>query len=87
MALCMMGREIIYVGLEDDKTRVGMYHTYIELTCLQDHLCVCKVVPLYWAFCILGGSLLTEGGTLVMAIHAIRKGALQQKMTFTEYGE
>lgn len=44
-----------------------------------------EVVPLYWAFCILGGSLLTEGGTLVMAIHTIRKGAQQQKMTFTQY--
>lgn len=44
-----------------------------------------EVVPLYWAFYILGGSLITEGGTLLMAAHAIRKGAQQQQMSFTEY--
>ncbi|KAA0195695.1 zinc transporter 9-like [Hyalella azteca] len=44
-----------------------------------------EVVPLYWAFCILGGSLVTEGGTLIMAVHAIRKGARQQNMSFKDY--
>ncbi|XP_042867544.1 zinc transporter 9-like isoform X2 [Penaeus japonicus] len=44
-----------------------------------------EVLPLYWAFYILGGSLITEGGTLLMAAHAIRKGAQQQQMSFTEY--
>ncbi|KAK7078436.1 hypothetical protein SK128_021695 [Halocaridina rubra] len=43
------------------------------------------VMPLYWAFYILGGSLITEGGTLLMAAHSIRKGALEQQMSFTEY--
>ena len=46
-----------------------------------------QVVPLYWVFYILGGSLLTEGGTLLMAVNAIRKGAIENNMTFTEYGE
>ncbi|XP_050730739.1 zinc transporter 9-like isoform X3 [Eriocheir sinensis] len=44
-----------------------------------------EVVPLYWAFYILGGSLITEGGTLLMAVHAIRKGAQHQQMSFMEY--
>lgn len=48
---------------------------------------ILQVVPLYWAFYILGGSLITEGGTLLMAAHAIRKGAQQQQMSFTEYGK
>ena len=49
--------------------------------------CLLQVVPLYWVFYILGGSLLTEGGTLLMAVNAIRKGAIENNMTFTEYGE
>ena len=49
--------------------------------------CVLQVVSLYWAFYILGGSLITEGGTLLMAAHAIRTGARQQQMSFMEYGE
>ncbi|XP_045615724.1 proton-coupled zinc antiporter SLC30A9, mitochondrial isoform X2 [Procambarus clarkii] len=44
-----------------------------------------EVLPLYWAFYILGGSLITEGGTLLMAVHAIKKGANDQQMTFAEY--
>lgn len=44
-----------------------------------------EVVPLYWAFFILGGSLVSEGGTLLMAINAIKKGAIAQKSTFYEY--
>ncbi|CAL4204513.1 unnamed protein product, partial [Meganyctiphanes norvegica] len=44
-----------------------------------------EVVPLYWAFFILGGSLVSEGGTLLMAINAIKKGAKEQKMTFYDY--
>ncbi|MPC08234.1 Zinc transporter 9 [Portunus trituberculatus] len=44
-----------------------------------------EVLPLYWAFYILGGSLITEGGTLLMAVHAIRKGARHQQMSFMEY--
>ncbi|KAF2367247.1 Cation efflux protein [Trinorchestia longiramus] len=44
-----------------------------------------EVMPLYWAFCILGGSLVTEGGTLIMAVHAIRKGAQQHNMSFKDY--
>lgn len=44
-----------------------------------------EVVPMYWAFFILGGSLVSEGGTLLMAINAIKKGAIKQQMSFKEY--
>ncbi|KAK4296232.1 hypothetical protein Pmani_031261 [Petrolisthes manimaculis] len=44
-----------------------------------------EVLPLYWAFYILGGSLITEGGTLLMAVQEIRRGAKQQQMSFSEY--
>lgn len=40
---------------------------------------------LFWSYCILGGSLLTEGATLVIAINAIRRGAQKQGMPFWEY--
>ena len=46
-----------------------------------------QVMPLYWAFYILGGSLITEGGTLLMAAHSIKKGAAMQQMSFMEYGK
>jgi len=39
----------------------------------------------YWAFCVLGGSLLSESATLMVAINAIKKGALKQDMSFWEY--
>lgn len=41
---------------------------------------------LYWAFYILGGSLISEGGTLLIALNAVRKGAKRSGMTVTEYG-
>jgi zinc transporter 9 len=40
----------------------------------------------FQAFFILGGSLVSEGATLLVAVNSIRKGARQNKMTFTEYG-
>jgi len=39
----------------------------------------------YWAFYILGGSLLSESATLMVAVNSIRKGALKQDMSFWEY--
>ncbi|XP_069692159.1 proton-coupled zinc antiporter SLC30A9, mitochondrial isoform X2 [Periplaneta americana] len=39
----------------------------------------------YWAFYILGGSLVSEGATLLVAVNSIRKGARQNMMSFTEY--
>ena len=46
-----------------------------------------QVMPLYWAFCVLGGSLVTEGGTLLMAMYVIKDGARKRNMSFTEYGK
>lgn len=40
---------------------------------------------LFWAFCILGGSLVSEGATLVVAINSIREGAKSAGMSFREY--
>ncbi|PIK48836.1 putative zinc transporter 9 [Apostichopus japonicus] len=40
---------------------------------------------LFWSYCILGGSVLSEGATLVIAINAIRGGARKQGMQFWEY--
>ncbi|XP_071499958.1 proton-coupled zinc antiporter SLC30A9, mitochondrial-like [Diadema antillarum] len=40
---------------------------------------------LLWSYCILGGSLLTEGATLAIAINAIKQGSEARKMPFWEY--
>lgn len=39
----------------------------------------------FWAFCILGGSLISEGGTLLMAINSIRQSAAKANMSFKEF--
>ena len=39
-----------------------------------------------WAFYVLGGSLVSESVTLLVAINSIKRGAQQQKMSFLEYG-
>lgn len=39
----------------------------------------------FWAFCILGGSLLSEGATLMVAINSIRQSAKQSNVSFREY--
>lgn len=41
----------------------------------------------YWAFFILGGSLVSEGATLVVAVNRILEGAKSANMSFKEYGE
>lgn len=41
----------------------------------------------YWAFFILGGSLVSEGATLVVAVNRILEGAKSANMSFREYGE
>lgn len=41
----------------------------------------------FQAFCILGGSLVSEGATLLVAINSIRKGARIKGMSFREYGD
>lgn len=39
----------------------------------------------FWAFCILGGSLISEGATLLVAVNTIRHNAKQSNMSFREY--
>lgn len=41
----------------------------------------------YWAFFILGGSLVSEGATLLVAINSIRDGARKMGSSFREYGK
>ncbi|XP_014469178.1 PREDICTED: zinc transporter 9 [Dinoponera quadriceps] len=40
---------------------------------------------LFWAYFVLGGSLLSEGATLMMALHSVRKGAEEKKESFKQY--
>lgn len=39
----------------------------------------------FWAFCILGGSLISEGATLLVAVNSIKESAKQAKTTFREF--
>uniref|UniRef100_H3DE67 Proton-coupled zinc antiporter SLC30A9, mitochondrial n=1 Tax=Tetraodon nigroviridis TaxID=99883 RepID=H3DE67_TETNG len=41
---------------------------------------------LLWAYCILAGSLVSEGATLLVAINEIKKSARQNGLSFYEYG-
>ncbi|GAV07749.1 hypothetical protein RvY_17556 [Ramazzottius varieornatus] len=43
------------------------------------------MAPLYWAFFVLGGSLLSEGGTLMVALGQIKKQARRQNISIWNY--
>uniref|UniRef100_A0A8C5HCC5 Proton-coupled zinc antiporter SLC30A9, mitochondrial n=1 Tax=Gouania willdenowi TaxID=441366 RepID=A0A8C5HCC5_GOUWI len=43
------------------------------------------IESLLWAYCILAGSLVSEGATLLVAINEIKKSAKQHGLTFYEY--
>uniref|UniRef100_A0A8B9KIG7 Proton-coupled zinc antiporter SLC30A9, mitochondrial n=1 Tax=Astyanax mexicanus TaxID=7994 RepID=A0A8B9KIG7_ASTMX len=43
------------------------------------------IESLLWAYCILAGSLVSEGATLLVAINEIKKGAHKQGISFYEY--
>ena len=43
------------------------------------------VEPFYWAYYVLGGSLVSEGATLLVAIQSIKKGAEEKRKSFKEY--
>lgn len=45
------------------------------------------VHSLYWAFMILGGSLLSEGGTLYVAFREIRSGARNENLSMLDYSK
>ncbi|XP_050447051.1 zinc transporter 9 [Cataglyphis hispanica] len=40
---------------------------------------------LFWAYFVLGGSLLSEGATLMIALHSIKKGAEERKESFKQF--
>ncbi|KAL0134757.1 hypothetical protein PUN28_001493 [Cardiocondyla obscurior] len=40
---------------------------------------------LFWAYFVLGGSLLSEGATLMIALHSIKKGAEEKKESFKQF--
>ena len=44
------------------------------------------IESLYWAFYILGGSLISEGGTFLIALNAVRKGGHRAGVSVKEYG-
>lgn len=40
---------------------------------------------LFWAYFVLGGSLLSEGATLMIALHSIKKGAEEKKESLRHF--
>lgn len=46
-----------------------------------------QIESLYWAYLILGGSLLSEGGTCLIAFNAIRSGARKSNMSVRDFSK
>jgi len=67
------------VGIFCFGTGLSIYHGISGLLTPE------PVGQLYWAFFVLGGSLVSEGATLLVAITTLRKGAKEMDMSFTEY--
>lgn len=67
------------VGIFCVGTGLSIYHGIHGL------LFPAPVEPFYWAYFTLGGSLVSEGATLLVAIQSIKKGAEEKKETFKEY--
>lgn len=67
------------VGIFCVGTGLSFYHGIVGLTNPQ------PIADFYWAFFILGGSLLSEGATLVVAINSVKQGAKAIGMSFREY--
>lgn len=67
------------VGIFCVGTGLSIYHGIHGL------LFPAPVESFYWAYFILGGSLVSEGATLLVAINSIKKGAEEKKETFWEY--
>lgn len=45
------------------------------------------ITDLFWVYCILAGSLVSEGATLVVAINELKRAAKENKLSFKEYGK
>ncbi|XP_016968894.2 zinc transporter 9 isoform X1 [Drosophila rhopaloa] len=43
------------------------------------------IADLFWVYCILAGSLVSEGATLVVAINELKRAAKENSMTFKDY--
>lgn len=67
------------VGIFCMGTGLSFYHGIVGLMDPQ------PLDDLFWAFFVLGGSLVSEGATLIVAINSIRQGAKGMNMTFREY--
>lgn len=67
------------VGIFCVGTGLSFYHGIVGLMHPN------PVDDFYWAFFILGGSLVSEGATLVVAINSVKQGAKAMGMTFKEY--
>lgn len=67
------------VGIFCVGTGLSFYHGITGLCHPQ------PVEDYYWAFFILGGSLVSEGATLVVAVNSIREGAKKMGTSFRDY--
>lgn len=67
------------VGIFCVGTGLSFYHGITGL--MNPH----PVEDYYWAFFILGGSLVSEGATLVVAINSVKQGAKAMGMSLREY--
>jgi len=67
------------VGIFFFGTGLSFYHGIMGL------LNPVPLEPFYWAYFILGGSLVSEGGTLLVAYNAAKKGASDTGMTLRDY--
>ncbi|XP_049807980.1 zinc transporter 9 isoform X2 [Schistocerca nitens] len=67
------------VGIFCVGTGLSLYHGIVGLLHPE------PVQSLYWAFFILGGSLISEGATLLVAVQSLRRGAKKNNLQFWEY--
>ncbi|XP_013788210.2 zinc transporter 9-like isoform X2 [Limulus polyphemus] len=67
------------VGIFCFGTGLSIYHGIMGLLHPE------QMEPLFWAYMALSISLMTEGGTLMIAFNAIKKGAFQEGMSVKEY--
>lgn len=68
------------VGIFCVGTGLSLYHGMMGLLHPE------PATDMFWAFLILGGSLFSEGATLVVALNQIRSSARKIKMNFFDYG-
>lgn len=69
------------VGIFCVGTGLSLYH---GMTGLLNPM---PVDDFFWGFVILGGSLISEGATLVVAVNTLRHNAKLKNISFREYGK